>query len=383
MTDDREPANLSMTLQSLTLHNFKNIGQARMEFSPEANCFLGNNGMGKSNLLDAIYYLSFCKSFSGMGDTMLIKRGEDFGMIQASYMRKGTEENINVGFSRGRRKSFRRGGKEYQRLSAHIGLFPLVMVSPADMALVEGNGEERRRFMDMVISQSDARYLDMLIRYRHSLEQRNRMLRDGLSDTNLYLAIESAMDLAATYISGARRQWAGRLSGIFNRYYQTIASSNEQASLRYRTQLDDPSVPFVQLLDRARTRDRMTGYTSVGPHRDDIEMILNDMPARRTASQGQAKTYTIALRLAQYEFLKDTSSMSPLLLLDDIFDKLDSSRVRNIMETVTQDTFGQIFVTDTNRKHIDEIMGLIRGNYSMWNVIDGNFFPIPANRDRT
>lgn len=328
--------------------------------------------MGKSNLLDAVYYLSFCKSFTGVADAMLINREEDFCMINANYQRHDKSENLSVGMHRGRRKSFKREGKEYQRLSEHIGKFPLVLVSPADMSLIDGSSEERRKFMDMVISQTDARYLDMLIRYNRALEQRNRMLKDDVTDSNLYLAIEMGMDIAADYICKVRRQWTLQLSEIFDRYYSAIGSENEHAELKYASQLDDGTA-LTELLNQRRQRDAILKYTSAGPHRDDIEMQLSGMPVRRTASQGQAKTYTLALRLAQYEFLSRVVNVSPILLLDDIFDKLDAHRVERIMAVVASPTFGQTFITDTNRKHLDEILNHSGGNFSMWSVSDGNF----------
>lgn len=362
-----------MILDRLSIHNFKNITQAQLEFSPKINCFLGNNGMGKSNLLDAIYYMSFCKSFSGVTDPMLIRRGEDFLMVQAHYSRRGTEEDLSFGLSKGKRKTFKRSGKEYQRLSAHIGAFPLVMVSPQDIDLIRGDSESRRRFMDMVISQSDSRYLDELIRYNRCLEQRNKLLRDGAVDPALYMAVEMMMDATASYIHTVRKAWVEKLTGIFSLYYAAIAGDGERVGLSYRSGMNEASMQ--SMLDSARLRDEMMRHTTVGPHRDDIEMMLDDMPMRRTGSQGQCKTYTIALRLAQYDFIKESCSMKPLLLLDDIFDKLDATRVERIMEVVGRDLFGQIFITDTNRDHLDEIMSRTSGDYRMWRVADGVFTP--------
>ncbi len=367
-----------MILRSLSLHNFKNIPRASLQFSSKINCLLGNNGMGKSNLLDAVYYLSFCKSFSGVADAMLITRNEDFCMIQADYQRKGVDESLSVGMQRGRRKSFKRSGKEYRRLSEHIGKFPAVLVSPADMELINGTGEERRRFMDMVISQTDPKYLDSLIRYNHALEQRNRMLRDGLSDPALFEAVETAMAAAATYICATRSRKVVELSVIFDGYYRDIAACGEQATLTYKSHLADNGAGLIDILNQRRARDTALGYTSAGPHRDDIDMQLCSMPVRRTASQGQAKTYSIALRLAQYDFLCRATAMKPLLLLDDIFDKLDADRVARIMEVVSRDNFGQIFITDTNRKHLDEILDHAGGNYAMWTVDAGAFTEITS-----
>ncbi len=366
-----------MILKQIKICNFKNIGEARLEFSPKVNGLLGNNGMGKSNLLDAIYYLSFCKSFSGMTDSMLLRRGEEFMMVQGSYVRRGLDEEVSIGLNKGRRKSLRRQGKEYQRLSAHIGAFPLVMSSPEDIELIRGASDCRRRLMDMVISQSDHLYLDELIRYGRSLEQRNKLLRDGVVDHNLYLAVEMAMDRAAAYIHSARARWVERLTDIFQSYYEAVAGSGEKVSLTYDSSLNSPGSSMTSLLDGARRHDELLRHTSVGPHRDDIEMLIDGMPMRRAASQGQCKTYSIALRLAQYDFLRSTlEGMKPILLLDDIFDKLDASRVERIMEVVTRPGFGQIFVTDTNRTHLDEIMSHTAGDYALWHVSDGKFNPL-------
>lgn len=366
-----------MILKQIRICNFKNIGEAKLEFSPKVNGLLGNNGMGKSNLLDAIYYLSFCKSFSGMTDSMLMRHGEDFLMVQGSYLRRGLDEEVAIGINKGRRKSLKRQGKEYQRLSSHIGAFPLVMSSPEDIELIRGASEGRRRLMDMVISQSDHIYLDELIRYSRALEQRNKLLRDGVVDHNLYLAVEMAMERSAGYIHSARAKWVERLTAIFQTYYEAVAGSSEKVSLSYESSLNEPSTTMGALLDSARRHDELLRHTSVGPHRDDIEMLIDGMPMRRAASQGQCKTYSIALRLAQYDFLRSTlDGIKPLLLLDDIFDKLDASRVERIMEVVTRPNFGQIFVTDTNRTHLDEIMSHTAGDYSLWHVTNGTFNPL-------
>jgi DNA replication and repair protein RecF len=363
-----------MRLDTLTLTNFKNIAGAQLDFSPKINCFLGNNGMGKSNLLDAVYFMSFCKSFTGVPDAMLIRNGEDFALCKGRYTRAGAAEELTLGMARGRRKSLKRSGKEYSRLSEHIGLFPLVMAAPADSDLVRGTSEERRKWMDMVISQGDRRYLEALIRYNAALEQRNRMLRDGVADRALFEAVELQLDMAASYIHPRRTAWIGELQGIFSRFYHAIAGENgEDVSLAFIGSLGDGNTPLSALLEENRRRDEILKHTTVGPHRDDIEMTLNGMAMRRTASQGQCKTFTTALRFAQYEFLHRASGMRPLLLLDDIFDKLDADRVERIMAMVTGDEFGQIFITDTNRAHLDEIMSHTAGNYSMWNVADGLF----------
>lgn len=363
-----------MFLSNLNLTNFKNIASASLEFSAKLNCFLGDNGMGKSNVLDAIYYLSFCRSFTGAPDTLMIRRGDEFALLQAVYMRRGVKEDLNISIGGKRRKSVKRGGKEYQRLSRHIGLFPAVLVSPADMDIVTGPGEVRRRFMDMVISQGDAVYLDALIKYNNALENRNKLLRSDIRDAALFMAYESAMETYGTVITAARRRFVEKLSEIHTRFYKAVTSSDEHTAISLQTQLDnDPDGSLTNILDHRREHDRMLGFTSAGPHRDDLEMTLDDLPLRRTASQGQSKTFTIALRLAQYEFLSAAVDIKPLLLLDDIFDKLDSHRVENIIDLVSRESFGQIFITDTNRKHLDEILSLHPSEQSLWTVENGKF----------
>ncbi len=366
-----------MYLTHLTLTNFKNIAELSLDFSPKINCFLGDNGMGKSNLLDAIHYLSFCRSFSGMTDTQLIRQGEDFTTASATYMRRDTPEQLTLGITRGKRKCLKRGGKEYTKLSQHIGAFPAVMVAPRDIDLIQGPAEERRRWMDMVISQSDARYLDALIRYNAGLEQRNRLLRANIVDHTLYDAIETAMEAPARYIYRTRSEWVNRLQTIFSHYYTAIAGDESLGiTLRYMGALESsPDGSLKAIFDGERRHDEIVHYTTAGPHRDDVEMLLHSLPMRRAASQGQCKTFTVALRLAQYDFLHSATSIKPLLLLDDIFDKLDSNRVERIMKIVTGNEFGQIFVTDTNRDHLDSIMSHTGGDYKMWSVDHGRFTP--------
>ena len=368
-----------MQVTSIAIDNFKNIRHARLEFSPKVNGLLGHNGMGKTNLLDALHTLSFARSFSGVTDAMLINRDEEFAMVQAKYLRRGLDEELTLGMTRGRRKSLKRKGKEYGRLADHIGTFPLVMVAPTDIDLIRESAEERRRWMDMVISQGDARYLDSLIRYGHLLEQRNKLLRDGKVDHNLYGAIEMAMDPAATYIYECRREWVERLRPIFERYYEMVSGGSEVPALSYVSQLGTATMP--ELLNSAHRRDEILKHTTVGPHRDDIAFMLDGLEMRRTGSQGQCKTFTIALRLAQYEFLCEATGLKPLLLLDDIFDKLDASRVERIMQIVENPTFGQIFITDTNREHLDSIMQRTAGDYRLWEVEDGNFSPIEHEKN--
>lgn len=381
-----------MIVISLRLTNFKNIADASLDFSPKINCLLGDNGMGKSNLLDALYTLSFSKSFSGLTDAMLVKRGEEFSLLSAMYFRHGLDEELTLGLRPPRRKVLKRGGKEYGRLSEHIGSFPLVLLSPADNALVDVGAEERRRFLDQIISQNDPRYLEALGRYATALRQRNALLREGSADRQLFLALELQLDRAGSYLTAARQKAVGELLPIFGKYYRAIAATDEGVAMTYRSGILDSGCPLTDLLERERRRDEILKHTTVGPHRDDLELTIGGLPARRGASQGQIKTITTALRLAQYELLYRGLGIRPLLLLDDIFDKLDTGRVGRIMALLVDEDgpFGQIFITDTNRQHLDEtVAGLPaktpagEDTCRLWSVADGVFTPIPFGHEES
>ncbi|MBP3350654.1 MAG: DNA replication/repair protein RecF [Bacteroidaceae bacterium] len=364
-----------MILQQLSIINFKNIAQADLSFSDNINCFLGNNGMGKSNLLDAIYYLSFCKSFTHVVDSQNIRHGEEFFMLQGVYERNEMPEVLSCGIRRRQKKSFKRNKKEYSRLSDHIGFAPLVMVSPDDITLIQGGSEERRRFIDMVISQWDKPYLDTLIRYNKALEQRNTLLRQEVSDPMLYEIWEEQMAHAATIIYDTRNRFLNEFIPVFNRFYNLISNGNEQVGLSYRSHMSDGNL--LQQLADTRNRDLILGYTTKGIHRDDMEMTLDEYPMKRIGSQGQCKTYLIALKLAQYDFLAHNGNTTPILLLDDLFDKLDSERVERIMQLVSSDIFGQIFITDTNREYLDRIVRRTTAQHSLYSVSNGEFTLMP------
>ncbi len=358
-----------MILQHLHILNYKNLVEADLDFSPKVNCLIGNNGMGKTNVLDAIYFLSMCKSFTSQTDSTVITHDAPFMMLQGHYVRRGVDEDITVSVQRGRRKVVRRGGKEYQRLSQHIGLLPIVMISPMDWDLIRGAGEERRRLMNTVISQADASYLDAVMRYNKALEQRNAMLRRDMRDPLLYESVEQVLCDTAALIHERRAKWIEQFTPIFMRYYTSIAGVDEVVRMSYQSHLND--APMTAVLAAHRERDMALGYTSHGVHRDDIDLQLGDYSMRRTGSQGQCKTYTIALRLAQFDFIKQVSSTTPILLLDDIFDRLDARRVERIVDVVSSDRFGQIFITDTNRTHLDEILARTAGDHCMLRVHEG------------
>ena len=368
-----------MILNGISILNFKNIEEAAMQFSPKVNCFIGNNGMGKTNILDAIYYLSFSKSYINQGDSMVVRHDADFLMLKGNYIRRGEDVEVTLSLQKGKRKTLKRNGKEYKKLSEHIGLLPAVMVSPMDWELIRGAGEERRRLMDMIISQGNAEYLAALIRYGKAVENRNALIKHGYRDPILFETVEDIICSSAQYIHECRKAWVKEFSPIFMEYYCAISGSAETVKLAYKSHLNEQSMS--ELLADCRERDMIMGYTTRGVHRDDIELLLGEHSMRKTGSQGQCKTYTIALRLAQYDFLKRVSGISPILLLDDIFDKLDAVRVENIIKMVSNgDSFGQIFITDTNRTHLDEMVKHVGGDYRIFMVESGVVSPLNYNR---
>ena len=370
-----------MTLEQLSILNYKNIAETQLQFSPKVNCLIGNNGMGKTNVLDAIYYLSYCKSFTSNNDhSAVINHDADFMMLQGRYKRKGSPEEIALSVQHGKRKTVKRNGKDYKRLSEHMGLLPLVMISPLDWDLIRGGSDERRRLMDQIISQGNRQYLDALIRYNKALDQRNSMIKNNYRDPLLYESVEQVMASTATLIHKEREQWIVEFTPIFMRYYSAIAGDQEPVRLSYKSSLLE--MDMRQLLNASRDRDMLLGYTTRGVHRDDIELWLGSHSMRKTGSQGQCKTYTIALRMAQFEFLKKYTGTTPILLLDDIFDKLDEQRVVSIINVVSNShDFGQIFITDTNRTHLDEIISMMSGDYAMFAVESGVITPIASRQE--
>lgn len=362
-----------MILQHLSILNYKNIAQAELDFSPRINCFIGQNGEGKTNLLDAVYYLSLCKSASTSQDSAVIMHDQPFLALQGSYLTDGgTEEEIHCGIKRGQKKVMRRGKKAYQRLSEHIGLIPLVIVSPADHMLIDGGSEERRRFMDIVISQYCPAYLESLMRYNRALQQRNTLLKqeDPAPDVALLSLFEEQMAKEGTYIYRCRQEYIEEFIPIFQRHYEFISERHETVSLAYQSH--GSRGDLLEVIQRDRHKDLAVGYSLHGTHKDDLEMLLDGYPLRREGSQGQNKTFLIALKLAQFDFLRRTGSRTtPLLLLDDIFDKLDAKRVEQIVKLVGSSSFGQIFITDTNRDHLESILRHTSLDYKLFRVQGG------------
>lgn len=364
-----------MHLNTLTVINFKSFAQLELEFNSKINCFVGDNGQGKTNLLDAIYYLSMCKSAFNPNDNQVLKHGESFFVIQGRYKRRTSDENIYCGFKQAEGKVFRRNGKDYERLADHIGFIPVVMVSPADSALIEESGEERRKYMNSVISQFDKVYLDEIMRYNRALAQRNSFLKNYSGSAFSYDILEAIDEQLVQYgriIHEKRQEFINQLIPVFQDYYTRVSGGAETVSLTYRSQLNNQD---LHALLRANVeKDRLLKYTSAGIHRDDITLNIDGYPIRREGSQGQQKTYLIALKLAQFDFLSSVSEIKPLLLLDDIFDKLDFKRVEQLVRLVAHDGFGQIFITDTNKNRIDEILARINSGYHLYKVESGNVY---------
>ena len=365
-----------MILEKLSLINYKNIQTATLELSPKINCFIGQNGVGKTNVLDAIYYLSFCHSANNPIDSQVIRHGEEFFMIEGKYAADDSSTDndllITCGFKPGTKKHFKKNKKEYKRLSEHIGLIPVVMVSPSDTLLIDGGSEERRRLMDMVISQYDRSYIEALNRYNKALQQRNTMLKaEEEPNIDVISLWEEQMAATGEHIYQKRDAFVKEMTPIFQRFYETISGNREQVVLNYVSHCQRG--PLLEVIQRDRFKDRAVGYSLHGIHRDDLEIALGGHQMKREGSQGQHKTFVIALKLAQFDFLKRTNTKTtPLLLLDDIFDKLDAQRVEQIVSLVAGNEFGQIFITDTNRDHLDQILSASSHDYKIFFVVDGN-----------
>ena len=337
-------------LKSLNILNYRNIREASLEFAPKLNCFVGLNGQGKTNVLDAIYLLSFAKSAFTSQDSLNITHGEEMAMVQGNYDEGFT---ISCGLRKGVKKQFRKDKKDYPRLIDHIGLIPLVMICPSDQQLIDEGSDERRRFMDVVISQLDRKYLDCLTKYNALLKQRNALLKQYADASNpphdLLEVLEWQMIEPAEYIFKARTEFFEQFEPYFAKTYAQISGSAEIPQLRYVSQLQDRDLREAYV--KTRQRDLILGWTSQGIHKDDLEMCLGEYPLKQVGSQGQQRTFVLAMKLAQALYIG-----KPILLLDDIFDRLDSERVERIVEMVQGDDFGQIFITDTDRQHLTEIL---------------------------
>lgn len=362
-----------MHLKSLSLVNFKNYPLVELDFCPRINCIVGDNGVGKTNLLDAIYYLSLCKSYFNSIDTQNIKHNEEFFVIQGEYDRLDETENIYCGVKRNTKKQFKRNKKEYSKLSDHIGLLPVTMISPHDGELVTGGSEERRRFINGVIAQYDKSYLEDLIAYNRALTQRNAALKEAARkrsiDNEMIELWDEQLIPPGERIYKARVDFIEKLMPIFQNNYEFVSLGREKTSLIYDSQLHNLS--FRELLKNSLEKDRILQFTTQGIHKDELLLNLDEFLIRKTGSQGQQKTYLIALKLAQFDFMKNINGFKPILLFDDMFDKLDRSRVKQFLTLVAENHFGQIFITDTNRERLESVLTEVPIQVQFYSIQNG------------
>lgn len=370
-----------MHLKKLALTNFKNYELNELEFSPKINCFVGNNGVGKTNILDAIHYLSLTKSFFNNIDSISIRHGEDYFIIQGTFVRDGEEDQIYCAFQKQKQKLLKRNGKEYQKLSDHVGRYPVVMISPADSALITEGSEDRRRFMNKIISQYSAEYLDSVLRYSKALQQRNKVLKDlnssGNFDADILTVWDAQLVKYGTMVYKERDVLINELIPVFQEYYSFISSDNESVRLKYRSHLSEGS--FTENLLNSVTKDRYLEYTTVGIHKDDLLLEMNDFPVKTLGSQGQQKSYLVALKLAKFDYIKHKAGFAPILLLDDIFDKFDSERVEQIIKLVGNDRFGQIFITDTHQNRLQDILSSHKTDYKLFHISSNSVIDVVQN----
>ncbi|MDY0907784.1 DNA replication/repair protein RecF [Pedobacter sp. CFBP9032] len=362
-----------MWLKNITLLNFKNYCDADLQFSDTVNVFTGNNGSGKTNMLDAIHYLCLCKSYFNPIDGQQIKTGSDLFMIQGDFDRNERNDKITCGVKRNQKKQFKRNKKEYEKLADHIGLFPVVMVSPYDVNLIMEGSEERRKFIDNVISQTDSHYLDQLIAYNRILLNRNAFLKQisitRKYDPTLLEILDEQLVIAGNKIFATRKAFMDEFIPLFNEYYLYLTENKEVVSLNYQSQLID--FPFETLLKKSVEKDRVLERTTTGIHKDELAFEISEMPLKKFGSQGQQKSFLIALKLAQYAYLAKNKGFKPLLLLDDIFDKLDDHRVQKLMQMVSHQDFGQIFITDTGKERVKSVFEKIQVEVTLFEVKEG------------
>jgi len=366
-----------MYLKEISLINYKNFSSKSLAFDEKINCFIGNNGVGKTNILDAIYYLSNAKGYFNSVASQNIRHGEDFFVIDGKYIKDEREEIINCSLKKGLKKIVKRNGKEYEKLSEHIGLLPLVIISPADSNLIVEGSELRRKFMDSIISLNDRTYLQSLLKYNKVLTQRNSLLKYFVANNTFdSLNVEIYDNELIKYgivLYEKRKEFIAEFAPIFLERYQHIIGTSEsrnfaeEVSLNYKSQLD--KVSFEELLSKNIDKDRVLQYTSVGTHKDDLSFMLNGFSIKKIGSQGQQKSFLIALKLAQFEFIKKHRNLKPLLLLDDIFDKLDDNRVGQLLSLVNNENFGQIFISDTHMERTEELIKKTEQTYKLFELV--------------
>ena len=367
-----------MHLKSLHLINFKNYEEAEFTLSPGVNCFVGRNGSGKTNVLDAVYYLSMCKSYMNVLDRQNIRFGEQFFSVMGKWEKDEQETLIHCAVRQNAKKIFKKNKKEYEKLADHIGQFPVVMISPYDRDLISEGSELRRKWMDGIISQFDRNYLEDIQRYSRVLDQRNALLRNmyehGLFDRESIEVWNAQMIQLGKNIYAKRKLFIDEFLPVFRERYNYIGLEEEAVGLEYRSQLNESS--FEDLLVTYERKDALSHYSNAGTHKDDLVFTIKGHPIKKFGSQGQQKSFIIALRLAQYEWLKQHLAVRPVLLLDDIFDKLDQERVRKLLQLVSDDYFGQVLVTDTDVERLKAIFADSEIELNMFSVQQGIVEPI-------
>lgn len=370
-----------MHLKSIHLINFKNYEEAEISLSSNVNCFVGSNGSGKTNILDAVHYLSLCKSYMNVLDRQNIRFDEQFFAIQGKWEKEEQEITIHCAVKNGAKKVFKRNKKEYEKLADHIGQFPAVMISPYDRDLISEGSELRRKWMDGIISQFDRKYLESIQKYGKILDQRNALLRNmydhGLFDRESIEVWNEQMVLIGTEIHAKRKLFLNEFIPVFQERYNYIGLEEEEVHLEYRSQLNDQT--FEDLIKAFEKKDAITHYSNAGTHKDDLLFTIKGHPIKKFGSQGQQKSFIIALRLAQYDWLKKQLNVQPVLLLDDIFDKLDQKRVKKLLKLVSNHYFGQVLVTDTDEDRLRAIFQTGDVECKLFNVEQGVVTELPEN----
>jgi DNA replication and repair protein RecF len=363
-----------MYLAKLKLNNFKNHTEACLHFNEKINCLVGDNGAGKTNVLDAIYYLSFTKSYFNAVDSQNILHDQDFFALHGYYKnQQSVEDQVSCIQQRNKKKQFRFNKKDYERLSDHIGKIPLVMISPYDRDLINEGSDVRRKYLDGVIAQFDKFYLNDLLEYNKAVQQRNVLLKQFAEQRyfdELTLSIwDEKLLQPGEDIYKKRKQFLKEFNPLFDRYYGYLSQGTEQVSIFYKSQLDEK--PLSVLLKESVQRDLGMRYTGSGIHKDDLIFMMNGYPLKKFGSQGQQKSFVIAIKLAQFEYMRLKKGFKPILLFDDIFDKLDEKRVAQIVELVSQENFGQVFITDTQPSRINAIFDAIKIDHKIFHVENG------------
>lgn len=359
-----------MRLDSISIINFKNIADEQLSLGPGINCFVGDNGTGKTNILDAVHYLAMARSIQTLTDSQCVRHGEDGYLVDGRFRSDDDRlEQVVCAYTRRGGKTLKRNGKEYDRLSEHLGSFPIVVVAPSDSALISDSAEERRRYLNRFLSQIDRGYMTALMRYNGALQERNKLLKTSPTE-DMLLIYDSMLEQSANVIYARRASLIAELRPLVERYYAELSEERESIGMEYRSELSN--APLGELLLAARQRDIVNEHTTVGVHRDDMLLSMGDYPLRKYGSEGQQKSFLVALKLAEYTLLAASAKERPILLLDDLFDKLDMRRVAQLLRIVGGDMFGQIFITDCNKHRLQSTLDDAGADYRLYNVNQGH-----------